>query len=67
MKQKLRSRINRKKAKTVSRGRHSPVKDVKKLGVRLGNWLTVEQAHSLWQAPNSQGLKRKRTEHFLRC
>src|SRR5437762_1875055 len=33
------------------------VKDVKKLGVRLGNWLTVEQAHSLWQAPDNQGLK----------
>jgi hypothetical protein len=32
---------------------------VKKLGVRLGNWLTVEQAHSLWQAPDSQGLKRE--------
>jgi hypothetical protein len=43
------------------------VKGVKKLGVRLGNWLTGEQAHSLWQAPDSQGLKGKRTEHFLRC
>jgi hypothetical protein len=28
------------------------VKGVKKLGVRLGNWLTVEQAHCLWQAPD---------------
>jgi hypothetical protein len=28
------------------------VKGVKKLGVRLGNWLTAEQAHSLWQAPD---------------
>jgi hypothetical protein len=27
------------------------VKGVKKLGVRLGNWLTLEQATSLWQAP----------------
>src|ERR1700728_4571212 len=36
------------------------VKGVKKLGVRLGNWLTAEQSHSLWQAPDSQGLKGKR-------
>ena len=36
------------------------VKGVKKLGVRLGNWLTVEQAHSLWQVPDSRGLKGKR-------
>src|SRR6476660_9910154 len=27
------------------------VKGVKKLGVRLGNWLTAEQGHALWQAP----------------
>jgi len=26
------------------------VKGVKKLSVRLGNWLTAEQAHSLWQS-----------------
>lgn len=25
------------------------VKGVKKLGIRLGNWLTPEQAKSLWQ------------------
>src|SRR5258705_12804916 len=41
------------------------VKGVKKLGVRLGNWLTVEQAHSLWQAPDSQGLKGKRDRSEL--
>jgi hypothetical protein len=29
------------------------VKGAKKLGVRLGNWLTAEQAVSLWQAPNA--------------
>jgi hypothetical protein len=28
------------------------VKGVKKLGVRLGNWLTAEQGHALWQAPD---------------
>src|SRR6266403_2062333 len=27
------------------------VKGVKKLGVRLGNWLTAEQATTLWQTP----------------
>ena len=27
------------------------VKGVKKLGVRLGNWLTPEQSQRLWQAP----------------
>ena len=27
------------------------VKGVKKLGVRLGNWLTAEQGQALWQAP----------------
>jgi len=41
------------------------VKGVKKLGVRLGNWLTVEQAHSLWQAPDNQGLKGKRDRALL--
>jgi len=28
------------------------VKGVKKLGVRLGNWLTAEQGQALWQAPD---------------
>lgn len=28
------------------------VKGVKKLGVRLGNWLTADQAQALWQAPD---------------
>jgi hypothetical protein len=27
------------------------VKGVKKIGVRLGNWLTAEQSQKLWQAP----------------
>jgi hypothetical protein len=43
------------------------VKGVKKLGIRLGNWLTAEQAPSLWQAADSQGSKESGTEHFLRC
>jgi len=28
------------------------VKGVKKLGVRLGNWVTAEQGQALWQAPD---------------
>ena len=36
------------------------VKGVKKLGVRLGNWLTPEQANSLWQAPDPSKLRGKR-------
>jgi len=30
------------------------VKGVKKLGVRLGNWLTAEQGQALWQTPDLQ-------------
>ena len=29
------------------------VKGVKKIGVRLGNWLTAEQSQRLWQVPGS--------------
>jgi site-specific recombinase XerD len=36
------------------------VKGVKKLGVRLGNWLTAEQGQALWQAPDCERLKGKR-------
>ena len=41
------------------------VKGVKKLGVRLGNWLTAEQGKALWQAPDSQRLKGKRDRALL--
>src|SRR3981081_349339 len=41
------------------------VKGVKKLGVRLGNWLTAEQGQALWQAPDSQGLNGKRDRALL--
>src|ERR1700751_1417919 len=41
------------------------VKGVKKLGVRLGNWLTPEQAKSLWPAPDCQRLKGKRDRALL--
>src|SRR2546428_13538697 len=30
------------------------VKGSKRLGIRLGNWLTAEQARSLWQLPNER-------------
>jgi hypothetical protein len=36
------------------------VKGVKKLGVRLGNWLTAEQGQALWQVPDHRRLKGKR-------
>ena len=36
------------------------VKGVKKLGVRLGNWLTAEEARRFWQAPDVNTLKGKR-------
>ena len=36
------------------------VKGVKKLGVRLGNWLTADEARRLWRAPDPDTLKGKR-------
>jgi site-specific recombinase XerD len=41
------------------------VKGARKLGVRLGNWLTAEQARTLWQLPNPQTLKGKRDRAIL--
>jgi integrase len=41
------------------------VKGVKKLGVRLGNWLTAEQGQRLWQAPDKARLKGKRDRALL--
>src|SRR4051812_8459669 len=41
------------------------VKGVKKLGVRLGNWLTAEEARQLWQAPDANTLKGKRDRAIL--
>src|SRR5471032_2751181 len=41
------------------------VKGVKKLGVRLGNWLTAEQGQALWQAPDRDQLKCKRDRALL--
>src|SRR5438128_5746708 len=41
------------------------VKGVKKIGVRLGNWLTAEQSQRLWQVPGSEHLKEKRDRALL--
>ena len=41
------------------------VKGVKKLGMRLGNWLTAEQGQALWQAPDQERLKGKRDRAML--
>lgn len=40
------------------------VKGVKKIGVRLGNWLTAEQSQRLWQVLDGERLKEKLIEHF---
>jgi site-specific recombinase XerD len=41
------------------------VKGSKKLGIRLGNWLTVNEARSLWQFPDTGTLKGKRDRAML--
>ena len=41
------------------------VKGVKKLGVRLGNWLTADEGRRLWQAPDPGTLKGKRDRAIL--
>lgn len=41
------------------------VKGMRKLGVRLRNWLTIEQSQTLWQAPDADRLKCKRDRALL--
>jgi site-specific recombinase XerD len=41
------------------------VKGAKKLGMRLGNWLTADEARSLWQLPNMHTVKGKRDRAIL--
>ena len=41
------------------------VKGVKKLGLRLGNWLSAEQGQALWQAPVRERMKGKRDRALL--
>jgi hypothetical protein len=43
------------------------VKGVKKIGIRLGNWLTAEQSQRLWQAPSGESLKQKRDRDSWPC
>jgi hypothetical protein len=43
------------------------VKGVKKLGVRFGNWLTVEQGQALWHAPDCRRLKGNATAPCWLC
>src|ERR1043166_5241568 len=41
------------------------VKGAKKLGVRLGNWLSASEARALWQSPNAETLKGKRDRAII--
>src|SRR5712692_4237557 len=41
------------------------VKGAKKLGIRLGNWLTAEEVGTLWQFPDPTTLKGKRDRVLL--
>jgi site-specific recombinase XerD len=41
------------------------VRGSKKLGIRLGNWLTMNEARSLWQMPDTRTLKGKRDRAML--
>ena len=41
------------------------MKGAKKIGVRLGNWLTAEQTRSLLRAPNVDSLKGRRDRAIL--
>ena len=41
------------------------VNGVKKLGVRVGNWLTPEQSQRLWHAPDGEQLRGKRDRALL--
>ena len=41
------------------------VKGVRSLGVRPGNWLTAEQGHALWQAPDNKSMKGTRDRALL--
>jgi site-specific recombinase XerD len=41
------------------------VKGAKKLGVRLGNWLTADEARRFWQTPDPDTLKGKRDRAIL--
>ena len=41
------------------------VKELKKLGVRLGNWLSANEGRALWQFPDAETLKGKRDRAII--
>src|SRR5215468_11197370 len=41
------------------------VKGAKKLGTRLGNWLSASDARALWQSPDSETIKGKRDRAII--
>lgn len=41
------------------------VKGAKKLGIRLGNWLSVPEARALWQSPDAETLKGNRDRAII--
>src|SRR5215467_6588011 len=41
------------------------VKGAKKLGIRLGNWLSAREARDLWQSPDAESLKGKRDRAII--
>src|SRR5262249_23035400 len=41
------------------------VKGAKKLGIRLGNWLSAIEARALWQSPDAETLKGKRDRAII--
>src|SRR5262249_2599651 len=41
------------------------VKGAKKLGIRLGNWLSANEARALWQSPDAETLKGKRDRAII--
>jgi site-specific recombinase XerD len=41
------------------------VKGVKKLGIRLGNWLSAKDARDLWQSPDADTMKGKRARGII--
>jgi site-specific recombinase XerD len=41
------------------------VKGAKKLGIRLGNWLSACEARALWQSPDAETLKGKRDRAII--
>src|SRR5215813_5013641 len=41
------------------------VKGAKKLGIRLGNWLSASEARALWRSPDADTLKGKRDRAII--